>query len=142
MVNKLDEIFPRRSAEDWLKETYIESRQQTTALKNIGENVARALEEAFDEQLAKKPQIMVINKIDLCTTNEIANLKAKADEQALTLYCISAKEKRGLEPLLEELWRLQAESPLQKPLVHPHVPDEDTAVESACSVDFVYTYEK
>ncbi|MBQ7456065.1 MAG: GTPase ObgE [Desulfovibrio sp.] len=96
----------------------------------------------FDEELAKKPQIMVINKIDLCTANEIANLKAKADEQALTLYCISAKEKRGLEPLLEELWRLQAESPLQKPLVHPHVPDEDTAVESACSVDFVYTYEK
>ena len=65
LVNKLDEIFPRRSAEDWLKETYIESRQQTTALKNIGENVARALEEAFDEQLANHVETIctAINKL-------------------------------------------------------------------------------
>ncbi|MBR6711750.1 MAG: anti-phage defense ZorAB system ZorA [Selenomonadaceae bacterium] len=51
LASKLDEIYPRRSIEDWLKDNYTESKEQTTALKNIGEDVSRAISDAFDEKL-------------------------------------------------------------------------------------------
>lgn len=47
----MDETYPRRSIEDWLKDNYTESKEQTTALKNIGEDVSRAISDAFDEKL-------------------------------------------------------------------------------------------
>lgn len=51
LASKLDETYPRRSIEDWLKDNYTESKEQTTALKNIGEDVSRAISDAFDEKL-------------------------------------------------------------------------------------------
>ena len=60
LTDKLDEIFPRRSAEDWLNElnataaeNFSESQEQTTVLKNIGEQVADAIYKAFDERLSE-----------------------------------------------------------------------------------------
>ena len=81
LAEKLDEKFPRRSAEDWLgdingttanhfaeaqlqtelfkkidavtADNYTESQEQTTVLKNIGEQVAEAIHNALDEKLAE-----------------------------------------------------------------------------------------
>ena len=81
LADKLDEKFPRRSVEDWLKEinvtaanhfnaakrqtelfknidamtagNYTESQEQTTVLKNIGEQVSQAIHDALDEKLAE-----------------------------------------------------------------------------------------
>lgn len=72
LADKLDETFPRRSVEDWLAEshiesqsqtttlksindtaanTYAESQSQTTVLKNIGEDVAQAIYDGLDERM-------------------------------------------------------------------------------------------
>ncbi len=40
LAEEIDKKFPRRSAEDWLKENYSEAQNQTTELKNIGGQVA------------------------------------------------------------------------------------------------------
>ena len=77
LADALDEKFPRCPVEDWLKnlddtatnhfseaqsqtkllkDSYDESQQQTTALKEIGEQVAEAVYKAFDERLAEYVQ--------------------------------------------------------------------------------------
>ena len=65
LASKLDENFPRRSAEHWLVRNYAEAqtqsatlqsidtevKEQTTVLKNIGEDVARAIYDGLDERM-------------------------------------------------------------------------------------------
>lgn len=60
LADKLDEKFPRRSAEDWLGDIdnttanhFAEAQEQTTVLKNIGEQVTQAIHNALDEKLAE-----------------------------------------------------------------------------------------
>lgn len=81
LTDALDEKFPRRSAEDWLSKNFseaqvqtttlqnidTESKEQTSALKNIGEDVARALYEGLDERM----------------DDAIENLCAKLEEKLL-----------------------------------------------------------
>ena len=45
----MEEIFPRRTVEEWLQKNYAESREQTLALKNIGTDVAEAIYAGFDD---------------------------------------------------------------------------------------------
>ena len=49
LASLIEEMFPRRTAEEWLHRNYVESEEQTKALKNIGTDVADALYEGFDE---------------------------------------------------------------------------------------------
>ena len=65
LTNNLDEIYPRRNVEDWLAEKFLEAKHQTAtlqsidieakdqsvALKNIGEQVRAAIHNALDEKL-------------------------------------------------------------------------------------------
>ena len=60
LADKLDEKFPRRSVEDWLSDIngttanhFAEAQEQTTVLKNIGEQVTQAIHNALDEKLAE-----------------------------------------------------------------------------------------
>lgn len=46
----VEEMFPRRTAEDWLRRNYVESEEQTRALKNIGTDVAEAICDGFEER--------------------------------------------------------------------------------------------
>ena len=48
---QIEEMFPRRTIEEWLHQNNEEARQQTNALKNIGEDVAQAIYEGFDEHI-------------------------------------------------------------------------------------------
>ena len=49
LASLLEKMFPRRTVEGWLQQNYIESKEQTRALKNIGTDVAEAIYAGFDE---------------------------------------------------------------------------------------------
>lgn len=45
----MERMFPRRTAEDWLHRNFVESEEQTKALRNIGADVAEAIYAGFDD---------------------------------------------------------------------------------------------
>ncbi len=57
--------------------------------------------ERFDPTLAQKPQIRVVNKIDLWPRDALRSAMDSAREQDLRLYWISAQESRGLQAVLD-----------------------------------------
>ncbi|MDE5832479.1 MAG: GTPase ObgE [Desulfovibrio sp.] len=74
----------------------------------------------FDPELAERKQIEVVNKIDLLSPEKLNKLKEKAKKDDRKIYFISAKEEKGLEPLIAELWRLRDEEERHKPLASYH----------------------
>ncbi|WP_165079437.1 MULTISPECIES: GTPase ObgE [unclassified Desulfovibrio] len=94
----------------------------------------------FDPELAERRQIEVINKIDLVSEERLQALMARAAKDERRIYFISAKERIGLEPLVEELWRLKDELARHEPLVHFHTepPAED---EEFPEIEVEYTNE-
>lgn len=102
---------------------------------------------AFDEELAEHPQIRVVNKIDLVDEERLAELRARAKEDGLQIFFISALEKTGLEELLAELWRMQESMAVHAPLVRlRQVETGDSAEEDEGDggddgPEIIYTYE-
>ncbi len=72
----------------------------------------------FDEELAERLQIEVINKIDLLSEEELAEIAELAKNEGREVFFISAKEGLGLEPLLQRMWKLRNELDLNEALVH------------------------
>ena len=64
----------------------------------------------FDEELARRPQLLVLNKIDLLAEDEREALRREAERRNMRLFLISAKTEEGMEEVLEAMWRMQAES--------------------------------
>jgi GTPase len=65
----------------------------------------------FDEELARKPQLVAANKMDAATDESlVAALEARARELELPFFRISAVAGTGLTPLLEAAWKVVAES--------------------------------
>ena len=62
--------------------------------------------DAYSPLLAQKPQIMVINKIDLLSEEALQSLRARAAEADFPVYFISALNGDGLEELQDALWKL------------------------------------
>ncbi|WP_432735017.1 GTPase ObgE [Maridesulfovibrio sp. FT414] len=58
----------------------------------------------FDEDLAVKTQLRVINKIDLLSEEDLAELKAKAAEADQKVYFMSALHDDGVKDLLKDMW--------------------------------------
>lgn len=94
----------------------------------------------FDPELAERRQIEVINKIDLVTEERLQALMARAAQDGRRIFFISARERIGLEPLVEELWRLKGELGRHEPLMHFHAetPLED---EEFPEIEVCYTNE-
>ncbi|GCE46530.1 GTP-binding protein [Thermosporothrix hazakensis] len=71
----------------------------------------------YDEQLAQRPQVVVLNKIDLPEAREHwETLKAKAEEAGYPVFAISAAARQGVDDLmqyvaqrLQEIQREEAE---------------------------------
>ncbi|THB65986.1 MAG: Obg family GTPase CgtA [Desulfovibrio sp.] len=59
----------------------------------------------FDPQLAERPQLKVVNKIDLWERDKVKKLAAHAKERGERVYFISALEKDGTEQLSKLMWR-------------------------------------
>jgi len=60
---------------------------------------------AYSPELALKPQIRVINKIDTLSPEELADLKAKVAASGQEVYLISALTGEGVDELLGAMWR-------------------------------------
>lgn len=58
----------------------------------------------FDKELATKNQLRVINKIDLLSEEDLAELKAKAEEADQKVYFMSALHDDGVKALLKDMW--------------------------------------
>ncbi|MFW6244121.1 MAG: GTPase ObgE [Desulfovibrionales bacterium] len=68
--------------------------------------------ELFDRVLAEKPQIEVLNKIDLLEPGQLEMLRRTAKEQDRNIFFISALTGEGVEELLQAMWeRLATFSP-------------------------------
>jgi len=60
----------------------------------------------FDPELAQKPQIEVVNKIDTLDAEELQRLKDAAEAAGREVRFISALRGDGVEELMVEVWRL------------------------------------
>ncbi len=86
----------------------------------------------FDEALATRRQIEVVNKTDLLDPAALQALQARAENDGRRLFFISALHKTGPEgagfdELVEEMWRLQEELEFNAPFEHLRdlEPDDD-----------------
>ena len=77
----------------------------------------------FDPELAQRRQVEVINKIDLVPQERLQALMARAARDKRQIYFISAKDKTGLEPLVDDLWRLKDDLARHDPLIHFNMED-------------------
>jgi GTP-binding protein len=73
----------------------------------------------FDEELARRPQIRVLNKIDRLPPEALCALHERARSEGRPLLFVSALEGRGLEVLAEAMWRLRDSVAFHGALVRP-----------------------
>jgi len=59
----------------------------------------------YNAEMAEKPQIKVINKIDTLSEEELADMKAKVEAAGETVFFISALTGDGVDGLLAEMWK-------------------------------------
>jgi len=60
---------------------------------------------AYDPELGRKPQLRVVNKIDLWPMDRLQALEQAAQARGMKLFLVSALRGDGLEALLDEIWR-------------------------------------
>lgn len=65
----------------------------------------------FSEDLAERPQIVVANKCDMATPEQIADFKAFVEEQGMAFYQISAATTQGTKELVAAISDRLAELP-------------------------------
>ena len=103
--------------------------------------------EAFSPRLASKREVIAANKLDLAPPPEDEDEEAGGDGNALQklmqalpereIFAISGATRQGVEPLLEELWRIlqeeaakaMAEEPAPDPAPAAKIPPHKRAVE-------------
>jgi GTP-binding protein len=74
---------------------------------------------AYDEALARLPQVVVLNKSDIADSEEVELLRAEFAEEDTPVFVISAATRAGLEPLVYFLAQRLAEMP------PPAAPEDD-----------------
>lgn len=62
--------------------------------------------QCYDPALAAKPQLEVVNKIDLLAPQELERLKAEAQAQGRRVHFVSALRGDGLAELLADIWQM------------------------------------
>src|SRR5262249_41363528 len=63
----------------------------------------------FDPELAKRPQVVVLNKLDLPDVKDaLKKLTTAFARRKVRLHAISAATGAGVEALLEEVWKVLA----------------------------------
>jgi GTP-binding protein len=64
----------------------------------------------FDPELAEKPQLRVINKIDLVDEERLGEVRAAFDRLGLRVYFMSALNEIGVDEVLAAMWTLHRET--------------------------------
>ena len=62
----------------------------------------------YNAEIAEKPQIKVINKIDTLSEEDLADIKAKIEATGEKVFFISALHGDGVDALLTEMWKQRA----------------------------------
>ncbi len=85
----------------------------------------------FDPALAQKPQIMVVNKIDLATPERLAELATQFADKGLMVSFISALNGTGVEALMARMWELLKRlTPVATPRLYGDSSDADSPANS------------
>ncbi len=88
----------------------------------------------FDEDLASRRQILVINKIDLIAPELLETLRTAAQAAGFDIFFISAQTGEGVEALIATMWKLQDELDAHAPLMHfRNYAEEDTEEDAPTS---------
>lgn len=95
----------------------------------------------FDPELAERPQIEVVNKIDLLDAATLELLRTKASESERQVYFISAKDNIGLESLLEAIWQAYDNLQVHKPLLRTSSTTNYVEDDSFPEIEVEYTRE-
>lgn len=95
----------------------------------------------FDPELAERPQIEVINKIDLLDAATLELLQEKARKCQRQIYFISAKDNLGLDPLMEAIWQFYDNLQEHAPLIQPRTLSAMDNDESFPEIEVEYIYE-
>jgi len=85
--------------------------------------------EKYDKELATRPQITVINKIDAITKEDLAKKKKKIKGKVLTISAVTGE---GLDKLVNEIEKLLAKTPktkvvtkeTERKIFQPHIDQE------------------
>ena len=93
----------------------------------------------FDPELALRPQVEVVSKIDLLAPEDLAALKDRAEKDGRHIFFISAKEDIGMEELTARLWSLRDSLDLNDAFVS--FADSEEEGEDFPEIEVVYTYE-
>ncbi|MBP9944715.1 MAG: 50S ribosome-binding GTPase, partial [Desulfomicrobium sp.] len=64
----------------------------------------------FDPALAEKPQMRVVNKIDLADETRLSEVRTAFDRLGLKVYFMSALDETGVAEVLEAMWTLHLET--------------------------------
>lgn len=94
---------------------------------------------SFDDTLSLRQQIEVVNKIDLLDEEQLAALRERAQLDGRNIYFISAKDKIGLEPLVERMWEMQEELQMNQPLLHLRGKAGDDDADSEDDVEVIWS---
>lgn len=79
---------------------------------------------SFSEQLAARPQLVVGNKCDIATKEQVADFKAYVEEKGYSFLPISAATRQGLEHLPEQIWSVLKDLPPVTVYEPEFVPEE------------------
>ncbi len=66
---------------------------------------------SYSEKLAKKPQIVCANKMDMCSPEDYEDFKAYAESKGYAVYPCSAPIHEGVDELLRAAYKLLQETP-------------------------------
>ena len=83
-----------------VEEVHLEDEKPLVGFDLLDEELA-----AYDPELGRKPQIRVLNKLDLWSEEQVQGLKKAIEARGEKVFLVSALRGEGLEELLDEIWR-------------------------------------
>ena len=82
----------------------------------------------FSEELSTRQQIVVANKSDIATEEQVESFRQFIEEQGYEFFCISAATRQGVEPLVHAIFhKLEQLPPIKRFEVNyvPVMPEKD-----------------
>ena len=117
-------------------------RGRVMPLVNLPRDVYKR-QRLYNERLAKRPQIIAANKMDIPEAKEnYEKLKAFANEQGIEIFPVSAATNEGLKPLIERVSQMldeYVEEPeaIEEVKVYQAKPDDEITISRDEAGDFV-----
>lgn len=100
---------------------------------------------AFSPELAERPQIRVINKIDLTTPEELEHLEELVQnwnqKEKEKIFLISAMQGKGLDKLLTSMWQLWSHLHNHEPLLSIET-KEESLEDDFSDIESIFTKEE